>query len=137
MAGFRIQFSLAALQLTVASVAVVLAIFLAPSRLGDACLAIMIVCLSAFCLVGIAYGSGNVRPFCLGASVPLGLVLLYFGTHLDQIFDMWWFITVERSRALEFRKMLATAIIGGIVLGYLCVGFRRLLRGNDSDSRPE
>lgn len=137
MARPRLQFSLAALQLTVLSVAVVLAIFFTPSRLGDSCLAAIVTGLSSLCLVGIGYGDGNVRPFCLGACVPLGLMLLYFGTHLDQVFDLWWFLTVERSRSLEVRKMMATSIVGAIALGYLCVGFRRLLRRHESDSRCE
>ena len=41
--------------------------------------------------------------------------------------------SVERGRDVEVRKMMATAIIGAIALGYLCIGFRRLLQSIGSD----
>jgi len=127
----RFQFSLATLQLTVVAVALVLGISLTPSRLGDALLIAIIICLSALCLVGIAYGDDNIRPFCLGSCVPLGLMLLYFGTHLAEVFDTWWYFTSEPRQPYEVRKMMIAAVVAAIALGYLGVGFRRLIEGRE------
>lgn len=137
MAKLQFQFSLAALQLNVAAVAVVLAVFLVPSQLGDALLVAIVICLSSLCLVGAACGGGDVRAFCLGASVPLGLMLLYFGTHLELLFETEWFMSAEGNRMHVVRKTIAMLIIGAIALGYLGVGFRRLIEAHDSQAGRE
>ena len=121
------QFSLAALLLTVVTVALVLGISLTPSRLGDALLIAIIICFSALCLVGIAYGDDTLRPFCLGSCVPLGMMLLYFGTHLAELFDTWWYFTAEPRQPYEVRKMMMATVVAAIALGYLGVVFRRLI----------
>jgi hypothetical protein len=120
----RPQFSIAALLLTVAAVAVVLALMVQVN--GVAFLALLLA-LMPLLTIGLIYGQGNLRPFCIGAIFPVGFFLAYAAFRFE--------IHAFRRSASSF---FWTAILMSIALGYLCVWFRWLIdRPRPPESRPE
>jgi hypothetical protein len=138
----RFQFSLASLLLSVAAVAVVLALgFHAKSAISTLVLLALTLVFMAFITVTLFYGRDSYRPFCIGAAFPLALSFVYMadnvGLLLDDISD-----AIGRGRLLDVmdfvdpinaNEVLGTSILAGIVLGYLCVGFRWLIARPSAD----
>lgn len=132
----RFQFSLAALLLTVAAVAGVLALMLRPesalTSLG--LVGLTLVCM-AFVTIELVYGRESVRPFCIGAAFPLLLAFLYIGSTVGGLLDDIA-VSLGHGRVLDVidftapitvNHIIGTAILASIALGYLCVGFRWLV----------
>jgi hypothetical protein len=125
----RFQFSVKWLLLTVAAVSVVLAIMLRlratiaiPVLLGTA-----YACM-AFAVVALAYGKEGVRPFCIGAVVPLVCSLLEVLSNGSQ--TLWWSSIAQADTDIYMetpKRILGTALLASIALGYLCVGFHWLI----------
>ena len=71
MGKSRLQFSLAALFLTIATVGAVLALmFQVPLEIARPTLVALVPAASALAITGLVYGDATTRPFCIGAIVP-------------------------------------------------------------------
>src|SRR5215469_2655701 len=86
----RPQFSIAALLLTVAAVAVVLALMRTTGSPTEIAFVAVTPLLLGFVGVGIFYGQGNCRPFCLGALPPLLLSMSYLRGELNSWLVAKW-----------------------------------------------
>jgi hypothetical protein len=132
----RFQFSLATLLLTVAAIAVVLALgFRAKSAISTLVLIALMLVSMAFITVTLVYGRDSYRPFCIGAAFPLALSFVYMADNVGYLLDDFG-EAFGRGRQLDVvdfvgpitaNETLGTAILASIVLGYLCVGFRWLI----------
>jgi NhaP-type Na+/H+ and K+/H+ antiporter len=120
------QFSIAALLLTIAAVAVVLALMLQVDyRIGTPILLWSTTVYLAFVAIALVYGRDSIRPFCIGATIPIAYSLaesscmgILFNPPLEGI---------PGSNTYNPTHHLGTAILLSIALGYLCVGFRWLI----------
>lgn len=131
----RFQFSLAALLLTVAAVAGVLGLmFQVPTEPAYIGFALVIIILLALALTGLA-GSPQLRAFCVGALVPLGLLVYFLAQDLFVI-AFWLEHPFQdydysgpplRTADDSLPRFLGVGILLSIALGYLCVGFRWLI----------
>ena len=128
MAKPRFQFSLAALLLTIAAVAVVLALMVRPTPIvATFGLLTLTVVSMAFIAVALVYGCESIRAFCIGAAFPLTMSFGY------AVFNMQWLLDIEplslitRTDPRQAAHFFGTAILASIALGYLCVVFRWLI----------
>jgi hypothetical protein len=119
----------AALLVTVAAVAVVLALTLrVRATVGIPVLLGLTYTGIAFSLVGLASGKDNVRPFCIGAVVPLACALLEVLSNGSQ--TLWWNSVAQADTDVYMetpKRILGTALLASVAFGYLCVGFRWFL----------
>jgi hypothetical protein len=136
----RPQFSIAALLLTIAAVAVDLALMLrVPTRTAFVSFSVIVIVSTALALTGLG-GRPQLRAFCIGALVPLSLLLYFVG--IEGLFDIAdWLeqLLSNAGRAADetgdahrmgnprFTKLFGVGILLSIALGYLCVGFRWLI----------
>lgn len=130
-----LQFSLAALLLTVAVVAGDLALMTqVPTEPAYVGFFVTIITLTAFALIGLG-GSPCMRAFCIGALVPLG-VLVYFLAQDFRSIAFWLEHPFEDydygGAALGIHlkslpRLLGAGVLLSITVGYLCVGFRWLI----------
>lgn len=134
----RFQFSLAALLLTVAAVASLLWLIIeVPPDLARIISVATVVVLSALGITGTVSGQPSFRAFCIGALVPLAMMLLFIATNLGGLINVFagnerlntynnptYVPSIDLSVAPRF---FAVGILLSIALGYLCVGFRRLI----------
>ena len=142
------QFSLAALLLTVAAVAGVLALMLrVPPGAAFLSFAGIIPILTALALTGLG-GRPGLRAFCIGALVPLGLTLYSEAQNLNWMaFRFARLVSPANGMGLgcglggagivdegAFSKLFGVAILMNTASGYLCVGFRWLIERRE---RPE
>ena len=128
------QFSLAALLLTVAVVAGVLALMLEVPRLAAvSSLVAVVVVLLALLTTAAVYGSHAWRPFCIGAAFPLALLFLWAGLNVGSLFIEWNERFLDQSSpyqrpiSYDYQYLLGSTILGSILLGYVCLGFRWLI----------
>jgi len=125
----RFQFSLKWLLLTVAAVSAVLAITLRlRATIGIPVLLGLTYASLAFAVVALAYGSDGVRPFCIGAVVPLACALLEVLSNGSQ--TLWWSSMAQADTDVYMetpKRILGTGLLASIALGYLCVGFHWLI----------
>lgn len=113
----RFQFSVRALFVTIAAVAVVLALmFQIPLEAARPTLVLLIPTGSALAITGIVYGRATARPFCIGALVPLSVMLVY-GTAISARTGIYQMFVGDQ------REYLGGTLLAAIVLGYLCVAF--------------
>ena len=125
----RFQFSLKWLLVTVAAVSLVLAMTLRlRATIGiPVLLGLTYVCL-AFAVVALAYGNEGVRPFCIGAVVPLACSLVEVLSNGSQ--TLWWNSIAQADTDLYMetpKRILGIGLLVSIALGYLCVGFHLLI----------
>ena len=135
-----LQFSLAALLLTVAAIAGVLALmFRVPTIPARGTLIVVIYVLSALVLTGFAFGQPALRAYCIGAIVPLASLLFFISPHLAGLlvllasdnenatapFDMTFLELLFVAPGVQ--RLLGVGILMSIASGYLCVGFRWLI----------
>lgn len=131
--GTRPRFSLAALLLIVAVIAVVLALMRSEGTLAEIALVALTTLLMGFVGVGIMYGHGNFRPFCLGALPPLLLAMLYIRSELSWLLAKWLGSPYPTQKIAltdavnEHIIFIGAAILAALLFGYLCVGFRWLI----------
>lgn len=140
----RLQFSLAALLLTIAAVANVLWLIVeAPPDLARIVSVVGIVVLSAFSITGIISGQATLRAFCIGALVPLATMLFFIATNFGGLInvladqDRLSFMTNYAMLPIELpvaSRVFGFGILLSIALGYLCVGFQWLI---ERRGRPE
>jgi hypothetical protein len=127
------QFSLAALLLTVAAIAGVLALtFRVAGNVANLSFVALLPVSLAFLTIGIVYGHNCLRPFCIGAAFPLVMAFGFVTFSADLIYDSIWpvFPTVEDNREPSVamkQRIFGAAFLSSIVIGYLCVGFRWLI----------
>lgn len=131
-----LQFSLAALLLTVAVLAGDLALMVHEESLPAMLVLLgLTLALMSFVAVGALYGRDNVQPFCVGAAFPLLLAFLFTANNA-----VWLEAHVAgylgRDNQIEYfnpvplraaNRILGNAIPASIAIGYLCVGFRWLI----------
>ncbi|HVX12141.1 MAG TPA: hypothetical protein VHC22_13250 [Pirellulales bacterium] len=135
------QFSLAALLLTVAAVAAVLALmFQASVEIATPAILTIIPASLALLLIGIIYGKRAVRPFCIGAVVPVAMMASYV-SHTLQLWSQW-LLTREPNGfdfmdAGTFKTFVGYTLLLSIALGYLCVGFRWLVERRGAPEQDE
>lgn len=134
-----LQFSLAALLLTIAVVANVLWLIIeAPPDLARMLSIAAIVVLAALSITGTISGRAMLRTFCVGALVPLAMMLLFIATNLGDLINV--FAGNERLNTynnpayvplpITFSvapRFFGVGILLSVALGYLCVGFRWLI----------
>jgi hypothetical protein len=130
-----LQFSLAALLLTVAVVAGDLALMTqVPTEPAYVSFFVTIIALTAFALIGLG-GPPGLRAFCIGALVPLGVLVYFLAQDLGVIafwlehpFQGYDYSGIPpRTHVDSFPRLLGVGVLMSIVLGYLCVGFRWLI----------
>lgn len=130
------QFSIRLLLVTIAAVAVVLALmFHAPVMVASpALIALLIVC-SALALTGAMAGRPLLCSYCVGALVPMGVALFHLAMnsgaflHLfDELppFEYESVLPYTFAHA-EYPKWLGVCLLASIAIGYLCVAFRWLI----------
>jgi hypothetical protein len=132
MAQTRLQFSLAALLLTVAAVAVVLALtFQVEQTIAFMSLVLFTFIGSAFSTVALVFGRDGIRAFGIGAAFPLAWALVYLITSGDNAIAMTFGgLLDEYGMMIELdhmRRQVGLAVLLSIPLGHLCVGFRWLI----------
>jgi hypothetical protein len=125
----RCQFSVKWLLLTVAAVSALLAMTLRlRASIGiPVLLGLTYTCLG-FAVVALAYGKEGVRPFCIGAIIPLTCSLLEVLSNGSQ--TLWWSSVAQADTDVYMetpKRILGTALLASIGLGYLCVGFHWLI----------
>ncbi len=137
------QFSLAAMLLTVAAIAGVLALmFQVPTEPARIALIVAVFGLSALAITGIINGQPALKTFCVGASVPLAIMLLFIAINFGGLVNSYasieqinTYYALNAPSPLTFPmipKFFGIGIIMGIALGYLCVGFRWLIERRES-----
>ena len=135
----RLQFSLAALLLTIAAVANVLWLIVeAPPDLARIVSVVGIVVLSALSIIGVISGQATLRAFCIGAIVPLATMLFFIATNFGGLIN----VLADQDRLNPFTnpsyatspielsvapRAFGVGILLSIALGYLCVGFHWLI----------
>ena len=138
-----VQFSLAALMLTVAVVAGDLALMLyVQPEAARLVLVLTIVAMSAFGLIGVLHGRPALHAFCVGALVPLGIMLIFLAVNLEGLLrlsldslsgtettasgegEAWSLLALSDHR---ISRLFGIGILTSVALGYLCVGFRWLI----------
>jgi hypothetical protein len=139
----RFQFSIRLLLLTVAAVAVVLALmFQVPFDTASRTLVALVPVVSAFAITGLAFGSSGMRSFCIGASVPLAMMLIFVTTNLHE-FRYWLhgldldepILAFPATLSPDCQNLLGGGLLASVALGYLCVGFRLLIERKEP-SKP-
>lgn len=134
----RLQFSLAALLLTIAAVANVLWLIVeAPPDLARIVSVVGIVVLSALSIIGVISGQATLRAFCIGAIVPLAMMLFFIATNLGGLIN----VLADQDRLNPFTnpsygtspielsvapRVFGVGILLSIALGFLCVGMHWL-----------
>ncbi|HVX13495.1 MAG TPA: hypothetical protein VHC22_20085 [Pirellulales bacterium] len=125
----RFQFSVKVLLLTVAAVSVVLAVTLrVRATIGIPVLFGLTYASIGFVVVALACGNEGLRPFCVGAFVPLACALLEVLSNGSQ--TLWWSSVAQADTDIYMetpKRILGTALLASIALGYLCVGFHWLI----------
>ena len=136
MAGMqkpRLQFSLASLLATVAAVAMILALmFQVPSDAARQTLVALVTTTSALAITGLVNGETAMRTFCIGAIVPLGIMLVFVATNLPEVVLPANYVMSAGRPGTLFMLNGATKVLGighltAIALGYLSIGFQILL----------
>jgi hypothetical protein len=123
MAKPRLQFTLRILLLTVAADAIVLALmFQVPLDVAQPTLIGLVLVTSALAITGLAHGDTTIRPFCIGAIVPLSMMLVYITAK-----SVRFSISLVFSSVNDFRYCYGGVLLGAVALGYLCVAFRWLI----------
>lgn len=134
----RPQFSIRLMLLTVAAVAVVLALmFQAPAQVAESVLLAGIFACLALLAVASVYGPRMWRPFCIGAPLPLIFVFLWS----CQYGPLWVFGDWISDPTLPYRVGpphgyrygLGGALLCSVLLGYTCLGFRWLIERSNHD----
>ena len=119
----RFQFSLKWLLVSLAAVAVVLALmFQAPPQFGVPALGVLVMVALAMALTGLVYSGETWRPFCIGAMVPLSMMSVYVMVLSAQIGGNAMFYT-DAVMQRDFGSTLLVAMSAGFV----CVVFRGLI----------
>lgn len=114
------QFSIATLLLNVAALAVVLALmFQVPAEIARPAFVVFAPTASALAMTGLAYGPTEMRAFCIGASVPLGMMLVAVTMHLFEL-DRWF--TSKQPGKLPV--IFGSGFLASIALGHICLWFR-------------
>jgi Na+/H+ antiporter NhaB len=117
-----LQFTLRILLLTVAADAVVLALmFQVPFEVAQPTLIGLLLIASALAITGLTYGDTTIRPFCIGAILPLSMMLVYFTAVCAHVGLYNLFPSADR------RNYYGGTLLAAIGLGYLCIGFRWLI----------
>lgn len=140
------QVSIAALLLTIAAVAGILTLmFQAPVKIGTPTMVSAVPVALALLLIGITYGKGTVRPFCIGAVVPVAMMCGYVTTNLSYL-KIWltggglrYFGPSGTGPQLPLFKDDLLKVFGGlfltsIALGYLCLLFRWFVDWSSDDT---
>jgi hypothetical protein len=118
----RLQFTLRALLLTVGADALILALMQAPPQVGRPMLIALVPLSSALVATGLMFGRPRMRSFCIGAAIPLGMMLAYMTMHLFEL-DVW----LMETRPGRLPKIFGGGFLTSIALGYVCVGFHWLI----------
>lgn len=123
----RFQFSLKWLLVAIGAVAVVLALmFQAPPQVGVPTLGVLVMVALGLSITGLAHGRDTWRPFCIGATVPLGMMSIYVVVLSTQIGGNALFYT-DGGMQRDFGGTLLVAIAAGC----LCGIFRRIIESSD------
>lgn len=130
MAG-RFQFSIRLLLLTVAAVAVVLALtFQVEQTIAFMSLTALTFAGSAIATTALVFGRDGVRTFAIGAAFPLAWSLFYLTTSGSEALAMVFGGLDQYAMMIELghmRRQIGLAVILSIPLGYLCVVFRWII----------
>jgi hypothetical protein len=127
----RLQFSLAGLLLTVTAVAGVMALmFCIPGQVGGPVLILLALVLPALAITGVGNGRPAFRTFCLGALLPLSMMLFQIALYGQQM--VAWFSAKNSGHSLfiesaAFSRFVGAGILTSIALGYVCIAFRWFL----------
>ncbi len=119
------QFTLAAMLATITAIAGVLALmFQAPMETANRTLLLLVPVCFAFAVIGIVQGSTVMRSFCIGALIPVSMLLFYVLMKLGD-FPHWF--SKQGMGTVTSMSTTATKLYGGglllsITLGYLCIG---------------
>lgn len=133
MAEAKPQVSLAVLLLTVAAVAVALELmFQVPNDAARIVLVGLVPIASLFAITGLLYGSPTMRTFCVGALVPLGMMLVFVTINLPEVMLPAHSITGGGRPGTYFllaqvSTCLGSGFLASIAFGYLCVWLRWLI----------
>lgn len=119
MAPPRFQFSLAALLLTVAVVAGDLALmFQVASKPAQVVLIFFVIALTALGLTGAINGPPTWRTFCIGALVPLGIMVVKIATSINAFIGN---LATFSTAVAGYNQFFGYGILASIAIGYLCV----------------
>jgi hypothetical protein len=122
----RPQFSIAALLLTVAVIAIVLALMyqVTPAFASIALIGLILVFLT-FITIAFLYARESVRPFCIGAAFPLAFAFVHASSNVGWLFDdiavamghSMPLDVVDLTEPVSTNRFLGTAIMAAIGLG--------------------
>lgn len=114
--------------LTVAAVAVVLALMIEPDAVTATFSLIGVTVVSlAFIAIGVVYGADNMRAFCIGAAFPLTMSFGYAVFNMQSLLILEPFSVITSTDPRLPAQFMGTMGLASIALGYLCVAFRWII----------
>lgn len=127
----RLQFGLATLFGTTAAVGAVLALMfhmpIVPATL--ILLTLVFICSSLVC-TGFAYAKQSFRAFCIGAAVPLSVMLIFVARHTYAYTSPFVISVLPVNSIVDEIHIpgtpyfFGTGLLSAMALGYICLAFR-------------
>jgi hypothetical protein len=107
-------------------------IFATPAVWGAAVIVVLLQVVPAALVVGLVWGRGNFRVFCLGALIPAGLTLLFMSlvwvlsmfNPLARIGDMEGIL---RQYDSTHRRVAGLSWLCSVIVGVSCIGVRHVI----------